>query len=276
MSTEGQLPTQSHRGGTIDLSRMNLEETLRSMQQSIERLVRDIEDLKKGKSSATIEQRVGDNFGGVNSPHHQRHYDNMSTQGYHDSPVHNPYPFHEVGYQGRPQARDGRRRGQEAIMVINKGIRLSIKSSGRCQASSGKVIQMYSLIGNDKWRIMVRNYSDIVKVKLFIAEFSGDALHWWERVVTQSVVSKPQALTYKCWPRKEDTPKVALKDNPKPKVEEKGREEKDDCQDDIVDNEESNEDQEIDSYEAIQEGLSLVTIKAVSPKGIITYNFDYD
>ncbi|KAI5664129.1 hypothetical protein M9H77_23452 [Catharanthus roseus] len=102
MSTEGELPTRSHQGGTSDPMRMNLNETLRSLQQSIKGLARqfqsvarDVEYLKRGKSSATIEQRVGDNFGGVNSPHHQRLYDNMSTQGYHDMSVHNPYPFHE-------------------------------------------------------------------------------------------------------------------------------------------------------------------------------------
>ncbi|KAI5672385.1 hypothetical protein M9H77_12749 [Catharanthus roseus] len=68
----------------------------------------DIKEIKKGKSSATIEQTVGDNFGGVNSSHHPRHYDNISIQGYHDMTIHNPYPFHEVGNQGRPQARHGR------------------------------------------------------------------------------------------------------------------------------------------------------------------------
>ncbi|KAI5653445.1 hypothetical protein M9H77_30632 [Catharanthus roseus] len=83
-SMEGPLPIQSHQEGTRDPSRINLNETLRSMQQSTERLVRDIKDLKKGKSTASMDQRIGDNFGGVNSPHHQRPYDNMSTQGYHD------------------------------------------------------------------------------------------------------------------------------------------------------------------------------------------------
>ncbi|KAI5658082.1 hypothetical protein M9H77_26875 [Catharanthus roseus] len=125
MSTEGQLPTQSHQEGTSDPSRMNLNEILR-----------DVEDLKKGKSSATIEQGVRDNFRGVNSPHHPEYYDNMSTQGYHDMLVHNPYPFHEVRYQGTPQARDGIGGGQggsglakntiEATMAINKGIGLYI------------------------------------------------------------------------------------------------------------------------------------------------------
>ncbi|KAI5666658.1 hypothetical protein M9H77_16511 [Catharanthus roseus] len=119
VSTEGQLPTQSHQEGTSDPTRMNLNETLRSMQQSIKGLARqlhsvarDIEELKRGKSTSTMEQRVGDVFGGVNSPHHQRPYENMSTQGCHDMSAHNPYSFHEGGFQGRPQARGGRRRGQ--------------------------------------------------------------------------------------------------------------------------------------------------------------------
>lgn len=38
--------------------------------------------------------------------------------------------------------------------------------------------------------------------------------------------------------------------------------EEDDCQDDLVGKEEGNEDQEIDSFETIEEGMSLVTIKA--------------
>ncbi|KAI5652962.1 hypothetical protein M9H77_30149 [Catharanthus roseus] len=109
ISTEDKLPTQSHQRGTSDPSRMNLNETLRSIQQSIEKLVRDVEDLKKGKSSATMEQRVGDNLGGFNSPHNQRPYDNVSNYGYHDMPVKNSHPFHEGGYQGRPLVRGGRK-----------------------------------------------------------------------------------------------------------------------------------------------------------------------
>ncbi|KAI5681907.1 hypothetical protein M9H77_03135 [Catharanthus roseus] len=114
-----QLPTQSHQEGTSDPTRMNLNETWRSMQQSIKGLARqfhsvarDIEVLKKRKSSAPMEQRVGDNFGRVNSPHRQRPYDNLSTQGYHDMSAHTPYPFHEGRFQGRPQGRSGRSVGQ--------------------------------------------------------------------------------------------------------------------------------------------------------------------
>ncbi|KAI5671556.1 hypothetical protein M9H77_11920 [Catharanthus roseus] len=58
MSTDGHLPIQSHQEATSDPTRMNLNETLRSMQQSIEglarqfqRVARDVEELKKGKIS---------------------------------------------------------------------------------------------------------------------------------------------------------------------------------------------------------------------------------
>ncbi|KAI5658095.1 hypothetical protein M9H77_26888 [Catharanthus roseus] len=115
MSMEGQLLTQFHQEGTNDPTRMNLNETLRSMQQSIEGLTRqfhsaatDVEELKGDKNSTLVEQRVGDNFEGINSPHHQRPYGNTSAKGYHDMLAHNPYPFHEVGFQERPQTRGGR------------------------------------------------------------------------------------------------------------------------------------------------------------------------
>ncbi|KAI5654236.1 hypothetical protein M9H77_31423 [Catharanthus roseus] len=99
MSTGGHLPTQSHQESTNDPSRMNLNETLQSMQQSIKGLVgqfqgavRDVEELKKSNGIDTIEKRFGDNIGGVSSPHHQK-------------------PFHESGYQGRQPIRGGRKGG---------------------------------------------------------------------------------------------------------------------------------------------------------------------
>ncbi|KAI5649096.1 hypothetical protein M9H77_35101 [Catharanthus roseus] len=62
MSMDGHLPSPSHQEGTSDPTWMNLKETLRSIQQSIEGLARqfqgvarDVEELKKGKKSATIE-----------------------------------------------------------------------------------------------------------------------------------------------------------------------------------------------------------------------------
>ncbi|KAI5668754.1 hypothetical protein M9H77_18607 [Catharanthus roseus] len=110
MSTEGHLPTQSHQEGIRDPLMMNLNETLRSMQQCIERLVRDIEDLKK-------------------------HMCHLATK-----------------------------------------------------------------IENQRKRI----------------GFSKTNLP-----SSRIVVSKPQVSTYKGWPKKEDTPKVAFNDNPNPKVEKK-------------------------------------------------------
>ncbi|KAI5653845.1 hypothetical protein M9H77_31032 [Catharanthus roseus] len=105
MSTDGHLPTQSYQEGTSEPSMRNLNETLR-----------DVEELKKDKSSDTMEQRVGDNLGGFNSPHHQRPFNNVST---YDMPVQNSHPFHEVGYQRRPQFRDGRR-GEDTPKVAFK------------------------------------------------------------------------------------------------------------------------------------------------------------
>ncbi|KAI5675848.1 hypothetical protein M9H77_06798 [Catharanthus roseus] len=58
-----------------------------------------------------MEQRVGDNLGVFNSPHHQRNFDNVCTYTYNDMQVQNSYPFHKGGYQGRPQVRGGRRGG---------------------------------------------------------------------------------------------------------------------------------------------------------------------
>ncbi|KAI5658539.1 hypothetical protein M9H77_27332 [Catharanthus roseus] len=40
---------------------------------------------------------------------------------------------------------------------------------------------------------------------------------------SRNVMAKPQTSTYKSWPKKDETPKVAFKDNSKPKIEEKGR-----------------------------------------------------
>ncbi|KAI5653952.1 hypothetical protein M9H77_31139 [Catharanthus roseus] len=74
-------------------------------------VVRDVKEFKKGKSSAIIEQRVGDHLGGFNSPHHQRPFDNVSTYEYHGMPVHKSHPFHEDRYQERRQVKGGRRGG---------------------------------------------------------------------------------------------------------------------------------------------------------------------
>ncbi|KAI5672099.1 hypothetical protein M9H77_12463 [Catharanthus roseus] len=103
MSTDGHIPTQSYQEGTNERSMRHVNETFWSLQQSIEGLAmqyqsvaRDIEELKKRKSSATIEQRVGDNIGGFNSPHHQRPFDNISSYGYHDMPIQSSHPLMKV------------------------------------------------------------------------------------------------------------------------------------------------------------------------------------
>ncbi|KAI5653663.1 hypothetical protein M9H77_30850 [Catharanthus roseus] len=94
MSTDGYLPTQSHQEG---------------LARQFQVVARDVEELKRSKCSATMEQRDRDNLGGFNSPHYQRPFDNVSIYGYHDMPVQNSYPFHDVEYQGRPQIRGGKR-----------------------------------------------------------------------------------------------------------------------------------------------------------------------
>ncbi|KAI5649842.1 hypothetical protein M9H77_35847 [Catharanthus roseus] len=73
MSKDGHILTQSHQEGPSDSSRMNLNETLRSI---------DVEELKKGKSSAIMEQRVGDNLDYGDNPnigqaYHGGCYDNQ-------------------------------------------------------------------------------------------------------------------------------------------------------------------------------------------------------
>ncbi|KAI5673528.1 hypothetical protein M9H77_13892 [Catharanthus roseus] len=140
---------------------MNFNETLRSVQQSIESLARqfqgvarDVEELKKGKGIDTIKERVGDNLGGVYSPYHQRAYDN------------NP----NVGQSNFGGYYDGQQ-GDKALDKI-------------------------------KW-----------KVGFSKTTFPS----------SRNVVHKPQTSTYKSRPKKDETPKVAFKDNSKPKVEEKGR-----------------------------------------------------
>ncbi|KAI5652231.1 hypothetical protein M9H77_29418 [Catharanthus roseus] len=118
MSMDVHLPNPSYQEGTSDLTRMNLNEILRSMQQSIEGLeiqfqgvARDVEELKKGNGSATIEQGVGDNLGGVPSPHYQRAYDNVPPYRCYDVPAQSSYLFHESGYQGMQPTRSERRGG---------------------------------------------------------------------------------------------------------------------------------------------------------------------
>ncbi|KAI5681862.1 hypothetical protein M9H77_03090 [Catharanthus roseus] len=87
----------------------NLQQSIESLARQFQDVARDVEELKKGKGSATIEQRVGDNLGEIHSPHLQRPYDNVPPYGYYDMPVQKSYPFYESGYQRRQPTRGGRR-----------------------------------------------------------------------------------------------------------------------------------------------------------------------
>ncbi|KAI5663909.1 hypothetical protein M9H77_23232 [Catharanthus roseus] len=103
MSKDGHMPTQSHQEGNSEPSMRHVNETLR--------VARDVEELDKGKSSPTMEQRARDNLKGSNSPHHQRPFNNVSNYRFCNMPVQNSHPFYEGGYQGRPQVSGGRRGG---------------------------------------------------------------------------------------------------------------------------------------------------------------------
>ncbi|KAI5667517.1 hypothetical protein M9H77_17370 [Catharanthus roseus] len=123
----------------------------------------------------------------------------MSTQGYHDMSAHNPYPFYEGGFQGRPQARGYYRPYEE--------------------------VPRY-----EAWR----------KDNLF-EDFGEDpnidqAYHGGYHGNQQG-------------------------DKTLDKIKNE-----EDCRDDLVDKEEGNEDQEINSFEVIEEGMSSVTIRALSNK----------
>ncbi|KAI5677459.1 hypothetical protein M9H77_08409 [Catharanthus roseus] len=48
-----------------------MQQFIKGLARQFQSVDRDVEKLKKGKSSATMKQRVGDNLGGFNSPHHQ-------------------------------------------------------------------------------------------------------------------------------------------------------------------------------------------------------------
>ncbi|KAI5681643.1 hypothetical protein M9H77_02871 [Catharanthus roseus] len=109
---DGRLRTQSHEEGTSDPSRMNLNKTLRSMQQSIENLARDVEDLKKGKSAHQRRPQVrGGRRGGLGGrgyyrpqeeyPRHEAWHDYNFYEDYGDN-SHVGQAYHG-GYYGNQQ-----------------------------------------------------------------------------------------------------------------------------------------------------------------------------
>ncbi|KAI5681760.1 hypothetical protein M9H77_02988 [Catharanthus roseus] len=116
-----------------------MQQSIEAFSRQFQEIVRDVDELKKGKRSAIIEQRVRDNLGGVPSSHHQKTYDN------------------------------------------------------------GWGIYFPSFGWGEKWKAKTTPPS------------------------SRNVVHKPQTSTYNSWPKKDETPKMAFKDNLKPEVEEKGR-----------------------------------------------------
>ncbi|KAI5649736.1 hypothetical protein M9H77_35741 [Catharanthus roseus] len=60
-----------------------MQQSIKGLARQFQNFARDVEELKKGKSIAIMEQRVGDNLG--------------------DMPGQNSHPFHEDVYQERPQ-----------------------------------------------------------------------------------------------------------------------------------------------------------------------------
>ncbi|KAI5664032.1 hypothetical protein M9H77_23355 [Catharanthus roseus] len=169
-------------------------------------------------------------------------------------PVQNFDPFHESGHKKKQPTR-GEKRGD----LGGKGYHKPQQEISRHKECHGDYLFEYyeenpnvgqanyggyyggqqrdKALDKIKWKVpsfkerqvenlfTVRNYSDIVKVKIFIAEFS---VHIKESSKThlsssRSVVPKPQESTYKDWPKKDKTHKVVFKDNSRPKVEEKSR-----------------------------------------------------
>ncbi|KAI5672392.1 hypothetical protein M9H77_12756 [Catharanthus roseus] len=154
MSTDSHMPTQSHQ---------------------------EDPNLKKRKSSATTEQRVGDKLGEFNSPHHQR-----------------------ILTMCQP--------------MVTKACQLNIVIQSMKRPQKDYLRQ--EAWHDDKF---YEDYGDNYNV--------GQAYHGGYYGNQQgnkaldkiNVVPKPQASTYKSWPKKEDTPKVAFQDHSQHKVEEKGK-----------------------------------------------------
>ncbi|KAI5653347.1 hypothetical protein M9H77_30534 [Catharanthus roseus] len=129
--------------------------------------------------------------------------------------AYNPYPFHEVGFQGRPQAIGVRREGQ---------------GGRRYYRPHEEVPRQEPCLEDDLFEDFEED-PNIGKIN-----HGGYYSNQQEDRTLDKIKWKVLSL--------------------------KG--ENDDCQDDLIEKEEGNEDQEIDSFEAIEEGMSLVTIRALS------------
>ncbi|KAI5663915.1 hypothetical protein M9H77_23238 [Catharanthus roseus] len=270
------------------------------MQQSIEGLarqfqsvVRDIKELKKGKSSAAMEQRVGDNLGGFNSPHHQRTFDNVSTYGYHDLPVQNSHPFHEGGYQGRSPVfernhptNNSRAAPTFAVgfwmgALLNTTLTTNSRSYPTITGRSRDGFRLTALLGgrghqrpHEEFRSNEAWHEDNLGVEEDGYPIEGQEYfggHYGGHQVDKAL----KKIKWKGLPKKDDTSKVSFKDNPRHNIEEKdlnGWIEKDeeDCLEDLVYEKDSHVDEVIGdtSLEAEQDALSLVTIRTLTTQAI--------
>ncbi|KAI5676583.1 hypothetical protein M9H77_07533 [Catharanthus roseus] len=108
--------------------------------------------------------------------------------------------------QGRPQARDGRRGDKVEENIIDHMEMLQDKKHG-------EMIICLNIL--ERLLLLAKQTVE--------ATMEEDCLSKTNLPSSRSVLPKPQASTYKNWPKKEDTPKVAFKDHSKPKVEGKGR-----------------------------------------------------
>ncbi|KAI5667323.1 hypothetical protein M9H77_17176 [Catharanthus roseus] len=132
-------------------------------------------------------------------------------------PVQNSYPFHEDGYQGRQPTRGGRRGG------------LGGRAYHRPQE------EVFGHEARHEYNLDIANQLELYPYTIY-----DDMCHLATKIENQrkrigfsktnlsssrNVLPKPQASTYKSWPKKDDIPKVSFKDkdNSKLKVEEKGR-----------------------------------------------------
>ncbi|KAI5664779.1 hypothetical protein M9H77_24102 [Catharanthus roseus] len=128
--------------------------------------------------------------------------------------VQKSYPFHESGYQGRQPTRDGRRGG-----LGGRGYNKSQEEVPRYEASHEDNLD----ISNQLELFPYTTYEDMCYLATKIENRKGIGFSRTNLPSSRTVVFKPLMSTYKSWLKKYETPKVAFKDNSKPKVEEKGR-----------------------------------------------------
>ncbi|KAI5663931.1 hypothetical protein M9H77_23254 [Catharanthus roseus] len=202
-----------------------------------------------------MEQRVGDNVGELNTPHHQRPFDNVFTYGYRDMPVQHSYQFHEGGYQGRPQVRGGRRGG-----LGGRGYYRPQEELPRHEAChEDNLYEDYGDNSNVGQAYHGGYYSNQQRDKTL------DEIKWKVPSFKGRLIANPTRC-FKCNGMGHIAINCPTKRTFVFSEDLNGWIEKieDDYQEGNVDTEESSEDQEIVSFKADEEGMSLVTIRALS------------